>query len=214
MKIIDTFQNRLKTAMDLRNIKQVDLVEKTNLDKTLINKYLAGVTNARQKKLTILADALNVNEIWLMGYDVSMERELKLDELGNPVVEVPLLGVVKAGYDYLAQENWIGTVDVDKKLSEGNELFALKIKGDSMSPVLIEDDIVIIKKQDDFETGDIVVALVNGDEATIKKGKKTDNSVILQPLNTNYDPLVFTYDEMKTIPVTIIGVVKQLKREF
>lgn len=214
MKIIDTFQNRLKTAMDLRNIKQVDLVEKTNLDKTLINKYLAGVTNARQKKLTILADALNVNEIWLMGYDVSMERELKLDELGNPVVEVPLLGVVKAGYDYLAQENWIGTVDVDKKLSEGNELFALKIKGDSMSPVLIEDDIVIIKKQDDFETGDIVVALVNGDEATIKKVKKTDNSVILQPLNTNYDPLVFTYDEMKTIPVTIIGVVKQLKREF
>lgn len=77
MQIVDTFQNRLKSAMDIRNIKQVELVEKTKLDKTLINKYLAGVANARQKKLTILADALDVNEVWLMGYDVSMERDLK-----------------------------------------------------------------------------------------------------------------------------------------
>lgn len=83
-----------------------------------------------------------------------------------------------------------------------------------MFPVLIEDDIVIIKKQDDFESGDLVVAIVNGDEATIKKGKKSDNSILLQPLNTNYEPLIFTYDEMKTIPVTIVGIVKQLKREF
>lgn len=83
-----------------------------------------------------------------------------------------------------------------------------------MSPVLIEDDIVIIKKQDDFENGDIVVAIINGDEATIKKGKKSENSILLQPLNTNYEPLIFTYDEMKIIPVTIVGIVKQLKREF
>lgn len=83
-----------------------------------------------------------------------------------------------------------------------------------MFPVLIENDIVVIKKQDDFESGDLVVAIVNGDEATIKKGKKCDNSILLQPLNTNYEPLIFTYDEMKTIPVTIVGIVKQLKREF
>lgn len=83
-----------------------------------------------------------------------------------------------------------------------------------MSPVIIEGDIVIIKKQNDFENGDIVVAIINGDEATIKKGKKSDKSILLQPLNTEYEPLIFTYDEMKTIPVEIIGVVKQLKREF
>lgn len=83
-----------------------------------------------------------------------------------------------------------------------------------MFPVLIEDDIVIVKKQDDFESGDIVVAIINGDEATVKKGKKSENSILLQPLNTSYEPLIFTYDEMKTIPVKIIGIVKQLKREF
>ena len=138
----------------------------------------------------------------------------KIDELGNPVISIPILGTVKAGYNYLTQENWIGTVDIDKELANSGELFALKVHGDSMSPVLIEDDIVIIKKQDDFENGDIVVAIINGDEATIKKGKKNDNSILLQPLNTNYEPLIFTYDEMKSIPVTIVGIVKQLKREF
>lgn len=131
------------------------------------------------------------------------------------MVKIPILGVVKAGYDYLAQENWIGSVDVEKNIiSDGSEYFALKVVGDSMSPVLIQDDIVVIKKQNDFENGDIVVAIVNGNEATIKKGKKTDSSITLQPLNTAYDPLVFTYDEVKSIPVTIVGIVKQLKREF
>lgn len=131
------------------------------------------------------------------------------------IVKIPVLGVVKAGYDYLAQENWIGTIDVEKNIvSDGSEYFALKVVGDSMSPVLIQDDIVVIKKQNDFENGDIVVAIVNGNEATIKKGKKTDSSITLQPLNPSYDPLVFTYDEVKSIPVTIVGIVKQLKREF
>lgn len=218
MTIIETFANRLQKAMNYANMKQVDLVNKTGLDKTLINKYLAGIMKAKQDKLTILADALNVNEVWLMGYDVPMERDLnsyKVDELGNSVIPIPILGTVKAGYDYLAQENWIGTVDVETSLvGNGKDFFALKVHGNSMSPVLIEDDIVIIKKQNDFENGDIVVAIINGDEATIKKGKKSDSSILLQPLNPSYEPLIFTYDEMKTIPVTIIGIVKQLKREF
>lgn len=187
MQIIDTFRNRLKKAMEIRNIKQVDLVEKTSLDKTLINKYLAGVSNARQRKLTLLADALNVNEIWLMGYDVPMDREIKTDILGNPVASVPLLGAVKAGYNYLAQENWIGTVDVETSLvGDGKDYFALKVKGDSMAPVFIEDDIVIIKKQNDCENNEFAVVIINGDEGTLKKIKKTDNGIILQPLNPVY----------------------------
>ena len=139
----------------------------------------------------------------------------KLDNFGNPVASIPILGTVKAGYDYLAQENWVGTIDVETSLvGNGKDYFALKVHGNSMSPALIEDDIVIIKKQNDFENGDIVVAIINGDEATIKKGKKSDSSILLQPLNPSYEPLIFTYDEMKTIPVEIVGIVKQLKREF
>lgn len=214
MKPIDTFKNRLEKALKIRNIKPVELHEKTGISESLISKYLSGNAVARQRKISLIADTLDINPVWLMGYDIPMEKNIKLDKLGNPIIEIPLLGTVKAGYDYMAQENWEGTIDIDEKLAESGEMFALKVKGDSMSPILIEDDIVIIKKQEDFENGDIVVAIVNGDEATIKKGKKSDNSILLQPLNTNYEPLIFTYDEMKSIPVTIVGIVKQLKREF
>lgn len=215
MKPIDTFQNRLQKALKIRNIKPVELHEKTGISESLISKYLSGNATARQKKLSIISDTLNINPVWLMGYDIPMEQNIKLDKLGNPVVSIPLLGTVKAGYDYMAQENWEGTIDVEKELvGDGKEYFALKVHGDSMSPVLIENDIVIIRKQNYFETGDIVVAIINGDEATIKKGKKSETSILLQPFNTNYEPLIFTNEEMKTIPVIIVGIVKKLEREF
>lgn len=212
--LVDTFSNRLNIAIRLRNIKPIELSELTGIDKSKISSYMSGRYKAKQDGVYLLAKALDVNEAWLMGLNVPMEREIRTDELGNPVEPVPLLGLVKAGYDYLAQENWIGTVDIDKKLAESGEFFALKVKGDSMFPTLVEDDIVIIRKQEDFETGDIVVALINGDEATIKKGKKSGDSILLQPLNPNYEPLIFSKKEIKTIPVKIIGIVKQLKREF
>lgn len=163
----------------------------------------------RIDKIEILANYFDIKKSDLV------ENKEKTDILGNTVIAIPVLGTVKAGYDYLAQENWIGTVDVETSLvGNGEDYFALKIHGDSMSPVLVEDDIVIIKKQNDFESGDIVVAIINGNEATIKKGKKSDSSILLQPLNSAYEPLIFTYEEMKSIPVTIVGIVKQLKREF
>lgn len=201
---------RLKELRLQKGATQEEVGKVINVTKPTIMKYEKGlVENLKRSSIEKLAKYFNVAPSYLMCLD-----DPKVDELGNPVVEIPLLGTVKAGYDYLAQENWIGTVEIDKKLAESGELFALQIKGDSMSPVLIEDDIVVIKKQDDFENGDIVVAIINGDEATIKKGKKSENSILLQPLNTNYKPLIFTYDEMKSIPVTIVGIVKQLKREF
>lgn len=214
----DKFSNRLQRAMQIRNIKASELSEKANIPKSAISQYLSGLYEAKQKSIFKLANVLDVSEGWLMGYDVPMKKDLntyKVDKLGNSVIPIPILGTVKAGYNYLAQENWIGTIDVETSLvGNGEDYFALKVHGNSMSPVLIEDDIVIIKKQNDFENGDIVVAIINGDEATIKKGKKSDNSILLQPLNSAYEPLIFTKEEMKTIPVTIIGIVKQLKREF
>ena len=107
MQIVDSFQNRLQTAMKIRNIKQVELVEKSKLDKTLLNKYLSGISNAGQKKLTALADALNVNEVWLMGYDVPMERELKKDDIlekGSNIYNIPYYGKISAGTPNWAEE--------------------------------------------------------------------------------------------------------------
>lgn len=75
MKTVDTFQRRLEKALILRNMKPVELHEKTGISESLLSKYLSNNAVARQKKLTLLADALDVNEVWLMGYDVPMEKE-------------------------------------------------------------------------------------------------------------------------------------------
>lgn len=211
----------LENARKLKGYSTYDVNKLTEISQSYISLIERGKRKASAVILKTLAPVYGLDYLDLYekaGYLDLIEDEKKIkyktDVLGNPIVEVPLLGTVKAGYDYLAEENWIGTVDVDKKLAESGELFALKIHGDSMFPVLIEDDIVIIKKQDDFENGDIVVAIINGNEATIKKAKKSENSILLQPLNTNYEPLIFTNEEMTSIPVKIIGVVKQLKRDF
>lgn len=215
MKPVETFQIRLATALRIRNMKPVELHEKTDISESLISKYLSGNAIARQRKLSILSEALNVNPVWLMGYDVPMENNIPTDELGNPVVDIPLLGNVKAGYNYLAQENWVGTVKVETSLvGNGSEYFALEVKGDSMAPVFIEGDIVIIHKQNDCENNQIAIVIVDGEEGTIKKVRKTDSGIILQPLNPAYAPMVFSNDEIRSIPILIVGIVKQLKREF
>lgn len=225
--IFEKVGKRLKEARERKKITLEEAGKKVDVHKSTVLRWENGETEKiKLPILETLADYYNVDPAWLAGYDVPMEKNTasvseQLKNIGamyvsnTDLVKIPVLGVVKAGYDYLAQENWIGTIDVEKNIvNDGSEYFALKVHGDSMSPALIQDDIVVIKKQNDFENGDIVVAIVNGNEATIKKGKKTDLSITLQPLNPSYDPLVFTYDEMKTIPVEIIGIVKQLKREF
>lgn len=210
---------RLKYSRELRDISLEKAGVVIGVHKSTLLRWEQGKTEKfKIPVLEALANLYNVNPAWLMGYDVPMEKNhqyIRKDVISNKVVEIPVLGIVKAGYNYLAQENCIGTVGVENSLvGNGEDYFALKVHGDSMSPSLIENDIVIIKKQNDFENGNIVVAIINGNEATIKRGKKSKTGILLQPLNTTYEPLIFTNEEIKNIPVLIVGVVKQLKREF
>jgi len=208
MKPVDNFKNRLKKAMEIRNIKQVDLVEKTSLDKTLINKYLAGISKPRQEKITLLADALNVNEIWLMGYDIPMEF---IPVKNIEKIKIPLLGKVKAGYDYLAQENIIGYESLDN-VSDRENYYALQVTGNSMEPLFSDGDIAIVHKQDTFENGNTCIVLINGDEATVKKVEKTEDGIKLIAMNPYYPERHFSYKEMKNIPVEIIGKVIEARK--
>lgn len=114
---------RLKELRQQKGDTQETIGNIIGVSKATIMKYEKGlVENLKRSSIEKLANYFNVSPSYLMCLD-----ETKTDALGNPVTDIPLLGIVKAGYDYLARENWIGTVEVDKKLSEGNELFALKI---------------------------------------------------------------------------------------
>ena len=92
--MVDTFANRLKKALDNSGMSQTQLAEKTKIDKSLISNYLSGNYNAKQDKLTILAEALNTNEVWLMGYDVSK------DPNGNQQLEKPVKKHNKSSEEY------------------------------------------------------------------------------------------------------------------
>ena len=212
MKLIDSFQHRLKIAMDNKGIKQVDLVHKTGIDKTLINKYLAGVSNARQDKLTLLAESLDVNEIWLMGYDVPMENEIKTDNsnvfpIPDTPVKVPVVGKISAGLPILATENIEGYAFApSSQIKEGFTYFYLRIQGDSMNLKFNEGDIVLVQKQEYLENDEIGVILIDGSDATVKKYKYENGVVILEPLSSNPDNTVQIYNS-KEVNINIVGKV-------
>ena len=209
---METMGERIKRLRQLKGITQEELAKIIGLQRAAIAKYEIGIVeNMKQTTIKKMADYFGVKPSYLMCL------EDKTDELGNPVVDVPLLGIVKAGYDYLAEENWEGTVNVKSEFIEDSyDYFALKIKGNSMSPSLIENDIVLVRKQDDFDNGNIVVVLIDGDEATVKKVQKTDNGIKLIPINlVDYEPLFFTDNDIKNKPIKIIGVVQKLiERNF
>jgi repressor LexA len=221
MQIVESFQNRLQKAMNIRNIKQVELVEKSKLDKSLLNKYLSGVSNAGQKKLTALANALNVNEVWLMGYDVPMERELKIDKNiagiephSTEAATVFVYGTIPAGTPIECIENILDTEEIPlDMLKGGKQFFGLKIKGNSMFPEYIENDVLILEKVEDCENGDDCVVMVNGNDGTFKRVFKNENGVILQPLNPEYQPMIYTNKQIEELPVKVIGKVVELRRK-
>lgn len=202
---------RLKELRIKKGATQEEVGKIINVSKATIMKYEKGlVENLKRSSIEQLAKYFGVTPSYLM----CMEEE-KTDLLGNSVSPVPLLGSVKAGYDYMAQENWEGTINVEKSLvGDGSEYFTLKVKGDSMAPAFLEGDIVVVHKQNDCENNEIAIVIVNGDEGTIKKVRKTDVGIMLQPLNPAYAPMMYSNEEIKTIPIIIAGVVKQLKREF
>ena len=211
MQTIDSFKNRLARALEIKNLKPVELHEKTGLSESLISKYLSGVAVPRQRKIDILSNALEVNPVWLMGYDVPMES-IPIKKIDK--IKIPVLGKVKAGYDYLAQENVIGYESIDN-VSDPENYYALQVSGDSMKPLFSDGDIAIVHRQDDFDSGNTCIILVNGDEATVKKVIKTDDGIDLIAMNPYYPVRHFTRNEMNEIPVKVIGkVVEARKRKI
>ena len=129
-------------------------------------------------------------------------------------VKIPVLGRVAAGIPIEAVEDILDYEEISPHMAAQGEFFALQVKGRSMEPRMQEGDIIICKKQADAETGDVAVVLVNGDDATVKKIKKTSAGLYLLPTNPAFDPLFYTYDEVMDRPVTIIGKVVELRAKY
>ncbi len=141
---------------------------------------------------------------------LSDNQEFVINDIDNKQA-FPLLGMVKAGYDYFASENIIGYVAVDKKVNDVENCYALQIVGDSMQPILYEDDIIIVHKQDDVETGQVAIILIDNEEATVKKVIKHEDYIELIAFNSYYPPKKLTSkDNFKIIGKVIEGRISKI----
>lgn len=170
-----------------------------------INKIEKG-RNCRQSVIVRLAEALNTTPAYLMGWE-DEAKETK-------GVKIPVLGDVAAGIPIDAIEDVIGWEEIPTYMAASGTFFGLRIKGRSMMPSICDGDIVIVRQQQDAESGEIVIAKINGDTACCKKLIKNKGGIVLQSFNPEYEPLYFNKTDMEAIPVTIIGKVMELRRKF
>lgn len=175
-----------------------------------ISKWESGDSRPQAEKLQRLATILHVSVDDLLNKDLTSNRPYKTEKVES--VRIKVLGSVPAGIPIEAIEDVTGYEDIPIEwTSGGREYFGLKVKGDSMFPKYVEGDTIILRKQSCCESGQDCVVYVNGHEATLKMVTKTDDGVILQPLNPAYNPRFYRYDDEQN-PVTICGVVVELRR--
>lgn len=212
MIIIKTTADRIKEGMDIRGLKQTDLAERTGISKGALSSYISGKYIPKQTNTYLISKALNVNEAWLMGADVPMNRKndsIKTDNIQQitnifpiELKKFPLLGEIACGIPKYANE------DRESYILSGTDVdadFCLKAKGDSMINARIHDgDVVFVQKQEMVENGEIAAVVVNGDnEATLKRLYYYQEKalLILKPDNPLYEDQIYTGNELEQVHV-------------
>ena len=185
-------------------ITQSELASLCGVHQTAVSQWEKGRTLPDKQTLVRLSDVFGVSVDLLMGKSEPAEKQNR----------IPVLGYVRAGKPIDAYEDVIDSIQVPAEMAASGNYFGLKVRGDSMTPRICPDDIVIVHKQDYIENGEVAVVLINNLEATVKKVIKKGTSLTLVPFNTSYEPMIFTPEEIVTLPVKIIGKVVELRRSF
>lgn len=149
--------------------------------------------------------------------NVSLKKDENVSDtetLYNRGVVINVYGRVAAGIPLEMIEDIIDTEEIPEEMARTGEFFGLQIKGDSMEPKFSEGDVVIVRHQDDAESGDIIIATINGDEATCKRLRKYRDGIELVSNNPSYEPMFFSNDDIIEKPVKIIGRVVELRAKF
>ncbi|MBE5035527.1 LexA family protein [Gallibacter intestinalis] len=192
---------------------QSDLANKLGYaDKSMIAKIESGKVDLSQSKIVAFADALNIKPSDLMGWEDISNNNIEPIKLSSSIT-IPVYGRVPAGVPIEAIESIDEYIDVPAEYAKGGKrLFGLKVKGDSMYPKYLDGDIIVVREESDCESGQDCVVYVNGYDATLKKVIKKQTTIILQPLNPEYEPIMYEYND-ENHPVTIAGVVVEIRRK-
>ena len=201
-----TMSNNLKKYLKINNVSRNQLSESLGISYSTISDWINGKAYPRIDKIEMMANYFGINKSDLVEEHSKGEK--------NQGLKIPVLGTVAAGIPISAVEDILDYEEVPQSWENQGEFFGLKIKGDSMKPDINDGDTVIVRQQSTANNGDVVIALVNGDDATCKKFEKLDNGIMLISNNSEYSPMYFSNEEVVTKPVVIIGRVVELRRKF
>lgn len=196
--------DRIRSMRLSKGLTQEEVGRHIGTTKQTLYKYETGIiTNIPIDKIDAIAKLFDVSPAYLMGWDeedpTSSER----------TIAIPVVGSIPAGVPIEAIEDIVGRVVIPEEWERhGDEYFALRVHGDSMFPICLDGDTVIIKRQSCADSGDICACYVNGYDATLKRVKISAHSITLQPENTNYPPATYTHPG----EVTIAGKVVEIRR--
>lgn len=206
----ESLGKRLRTLMEERQLNYEALGRLLEMKPQTLNRYVLGQREPKAGVVTDMAVRLGVDPLWLQGYDVP--RESRKDALRVPGEQlIPILGVIKAGIPTLAQQEVKGYASAD--VSRPEEYFYLEVSGDSMKNAGIQTgDLVLIHQQPQAENGQIVVCLVQQEDATLKRFRRQGDWVILQPENPAYEPRIVPMGDFETGEARIVGVATKLVR--
>ena len=203
----EVFARNLNRLLARNHKTQKEVADAIGVLTTTFNTWCTGVALPRMGKVQLLADYFGV-----LKSDLIEDKPNATDSDG---VLIPVYGRVAAGEPIEAsQDNIVGYEKIDKDMARRGDFYALQIKGDSMTPMICDGDTIIVREQPDAENGEIVVATINGDDATCKRLRKYKGGIELISINPSYEPYTFDKKDIEEVPVRILGKVVEMRRRF
>lgn len=208
MERVEKLGNRLKQLMLERGLNYDALGRLLDMKPQTLNRYVLGQREPKASVVMDMASRLGVDERWLQGYDVPPVRQALPGEKMIPVV-----GVIRAGTPEIVQEDIEGWEPADVPNAE--EYFYLRVQGNSMINAGIRpDDRVLIHRQRQADSGQIVACIVDGEAATLKRFRRQGEFIILQPENPDFEPRIVSSKEFELGTAVIVGVAEKLVRNL
>lgn len=171
-----------------------------------LSRYENGIIAVPNDRIEAIAKALDTSPAILMGWDKETES--------TNSHRIPVYGKVAAGIPLEMVEDIIDYEEIPAKWGDPSDFFCLQIEGNSMEPRILSGDVVVVKKQTDADTGDVVIYSVNGEAASCKRLRKMDDGLMFIPFNNEYFPKMYLWDEVESLPVQILGKVVELRGKF
>lgn len=200
------FAENLRKQAAIAGENQPDIAEVLGVTKSAVNSYFTGTKMPRMDRIKKLAEHFGCNVSDLID-DKTVEDQIT-------AVAIPVLGTVPAGVPIEAIQDILGYEEIPKIMADTGEFFCLRVEGNSMYPLLYSGETIVIKKQETADNGDIVVALVDNEDATVKRLKKVSDGIILEAENPEYNSLYFNEKQIRNEKVKIIGKAVESRKKL